>query len=369
MRRAIATGALGAALVVSGILFGLPSLYMPGLALALLATGAAAWTALAARRASLSLRLPRGTVSEDGLVAPTVRAALPGGAPWAELEVPPMGGPLRMGAGVQEPRLEGPAGRRGRQAIGPARLRIRDPLGLAEREVLARAVEVLVLPRVEPIRIVAGTGRSGHAGRRGDGPEVELESLRAHRPGAPASRIHWPTVARTGELMERRLVADGESDPLVVLDATASPEEEEALDRAVRAAASLCLALARAGGCRVLLPGDRRPAHVHRDLRAWSAIHARLALVEATAESQRVARLPGAAAVFWVAAARRAPRGALLRAPARERWLVTPLAREDADAPLRVAGCGGRRLDRSRHRVRPSAPAPAPRVLQEGVLP
>ena len=71
-------------------------------------------------------------------------------------------------------------------------------------------------------------GRGG-CGRRGRGrrarpaetaAEVEMESLRPYREGAPASRIHWPTVARFGSLMERRLLADSDSHPLVVLDAT-----------------------------------------------------------------------------------------------------------------------------------------------------
>ena len=47
-----------------------------------------------------------------------------------------------------------------------------------------------------------------------------MESLRPYREGAPASRIHWPTVARVGTLMERRLLADSDSQPLVVVDPT-----------------------------------------------------------------------------------------------------------------------------------------------------
>ena len=83
-------------------------------------------------------------------------------------------------------------------------------------------------------------------------------------------------------MLERRLTADGDSAPLVVLDASAPPSEE-ALDMAVRAAASLCLHLARRGGCALLLPGDRRPLFVAPDLAAWPAAHARLAVVEADA--------------------------------------------------------------------------------------
>ena len=109
--------------------------------------------------------------------------------------------------------------------------------------------------------------------------EIEMESLRPYREGAPASRIHWPTVARVGTLMERRLLADSDSQPLVVVDST-EPADEAALDKAVRAAASLCVHLARKGGCSVLLPGDRRAVDLGADLAGWPALHARLALVE-----------------------------------------------------------------------------------------
>ena len=49
----------------------------------------------------------------------------------------------------------------------------------------------------------------------------------------------------------------------------------------MRAAASLVHALARAGGCGLLLPGERRPPTVEGDRGAWPLAHARLALVTA----------------------------------------------------------------------------------------
>ena len=109
-----------------------------------------------------------------------------------------------------------------------------------------------MLPRIEPVTAPggggagAGPGRARHApglsGRRLDASlaELEIDGLRPYREGAPASRIHWPTVARRGEMLERRLVAELDSAPLVVLDRSA-PASEEALDSAVRAAASLCV--------------------------------------------------------------------------------------------------------------------------------
>ncbi len=95
---------------------------------------------------------------------------------------------------------------------------------------------------------------------------VELDGLRAYRPGTPASRIHWPALAKGAGLLERKLRVAGDTVPLVVLDAR-GPEplgqHGDHLDAAVRAAASLTLELARARGCRLLLPGEQAGA---RDL-------------------------------------------------------------------------------------------------------
>ena len=117
--------------------------------------------------------------------------------------------------------------------------------------------------------------------------EFEVDGLRAYRPGSPASRIHWPAVARTGELIERRLVAGADAAPLVVLDA-ARPTSSAALDAIVRAAASLCVHLAGTGGCAALLPSDRRATEIEPDLRGWPQVHARLAMVEAGSASPAV---------------------------------------------------------------------------------
>ena len=155
-----------------------------------------------------------------------------------------------------------------------------------------------MLPRIEP---VTAPGRRG--GRRlARRPRHRARTVRTasrrvarrardRRPaalsgGLPASRIHWPTVARRGEMLERRLVAELDSAPLVILDSSA-PASQEALDSAVRAAASLCVWLGHDGGCAILLPGDRRPIEIGHDLGAWPAVHVRLALVEEGARPRR----------------------------------------------------------------------------------
>src|SRR3954449_6274798 len=240
--------------------------------------------------------------------------------------IPPPGGevidpllkePLRLGQmskhrdGRRRVRVEIRFGRRGRRVIEGSRLVVRDPLGLAARDVAAAIDkgEVLVLPKIESVVPVEGGGAPGMRVRGRDGgdagsagrapaPEMELDVLRPYRPGAPATRIHWPTLARTGELMERRFVADPRARPLLVVDSH-DPVGERELDAAIRAAASLAYHLGRAGGCGVLLPGDRRPAILGQDMRSFAAMHARLALLEQAHASPALARKTGGSTIVW----------------------------------------------------------------------
>jgi uncharacterized protein (DUF58 family) len=336
-------------------MFGSPSLYVPGIALMILAVAAALWVLAAANGASLERRIGPRTVEEESewgveLTARTGAVAAPGG----ELTDPLVRGALSMaGRSTRRMRLAVTFERRGIRRLEPAQLVIGDPLGLLERRIEAGAgQEVLVLPRIHPV--LAAGGGDGVAGAAAVGArpaeasaEIEMESLRPYREGAPASRIHWPTVARVGTLMERRLLADSDSQPLVVVDPT-HPADEDALDMAVRAAASLCVHLARRGGCSLLLPGDRRAADIGPDLGNWAALHVRLALVESSAGPPSARLESRRGAIFWVTGRPAPPRGLeLLQA---ERYLVAPgVAR--GGAAFTVAGCAGVALGRGRRRA------------------
>jgi hypothetical protein len=132
----------------------------------------------------------------------------------------------------------------------------------------------------------------------------------------------------------------------VILDARGDGPPEH-LDAAVRAAASLTLELARAGGCALLLPGERRTIAVGRDLASWPAVHARLAVVEGGLRTPPPIPRPGAylRQVFYVAArpiARHPP--ALAGVSSGVIVLVLPkdLAMLPAARPsLEVTGCVG----------------------------
>jgi uncharacterized protein (DUF58 family) len=350
--RALGVGIGGLALLLLALGLDAPSLSVAGAGLAVLGLGAAGWVAAASTGASLERTLPAARVQEEepfpvrltfepGFVVP----------PGARIDDPLLGlasAPLRRGQ--RRVRLDVRFARRGRRRLGPSRVLIGDPLGLASRAVHGPPGEVLVLPRIEPVLLTAGeSGASGAvggvAGLEIAAAEVELDGLRPYRAGAPASRIHWPTVARTGEMVERRFVAEAADRPLVALDARL-PESEEALDAAVRAAASLARHLAERGGCGVLLPGERRPVELARDLLGWPSLHARLAAVTEVERSPVLERAGSTGPVFWVTArGGSALPAALARVPGRGRVLVAPTAMPGRPVLFTVAGCVGQRLE------------------------
>ena len=351
MTRALGAALLGAVIGVVAAAFDSPSLYVPGIGLVLLGTGAWVWVVLAAQGAGVRRDAGPPVVEEEQPYP--VHLSLPRGIvrpPGGELFEPLLGRPIPLRRNTpRRIRVDVRFARRGRRGVEPARLVIADPLGLARREMLSDAAEVLVLPRIEPLSSAgagAADGLAGEAARSAShAAELELDTLRPYRPGTPASRIHWPTVARRGEVMERRLIADVDLRPLVVLDPR-RPASEEALDMAARAAASLTVHLARIGGCSLLLPGDRRASEVEPDLRSWPPLHARLALIQPEDGPPLAARVERAGAVFWVAAGVSAPPAGIARAAAAVRYLVTPAPLTGARTEFAVAGCVVQRLDR-----------------------
>ena len=268
--------------------------------------------------------------------------------------------------------------RRGRKLLAAPRVVVRDPFGLACARPSGRAqdAELLVLPRIEPVvAIPPGGDGAGIAGAGRARPhiaaEVDLDGLRQLRPGTPASRIFWPSLARGAGMMERRLRAESDTRPLVLLDPRGAAREED-LDAAVRAAASLTVHLAKSGGCALLLPGDRRPVILEPTLGGWPHAHARLALVEGTARPSLAALAGRRGPVLYVAARRvhRSPR-ALANAPGGGPDPGRPRRARRAPAVVR-----GRRLPRLRAVGRPRgaraegarlvAAAAAPRIPAAG---
>ena len=166
--------------------------------------------------------------------------------------------------------------------------------------------------------------------------DPDLEGLRPHLEGSPASRIYWPALARTGELLERRFASRGGGGPVVVLDAGGGPSAE-ALDRAVSAAASLVFELARGGSCELALPGRPVPIAVGPGLVGWQGALVALALSEPLGERD-VPHHPPGSQVLWVSASGSRP------PPGTSGCLVSASPVPGRRIDFTVAGCAGQAL-------------------------
>ena len=324
--RAPVTAALGAALTLVGLGFGLDAALVCGIALLLLAVGAVAWVELATRRGHVVREPGPGRLEESepySLRIALRRTLVP--PPGGELTDPLLDRPVPVGPRWSR-RLERDVWleRPGRRLLKPARLVVRDPLGLWQRELdSGRSGELVVLPRIDPVRWTgagsepggqsSGSGNASDAtSRRGGLAQLEVDGLRPYREGSPASRIHWPAVARTGEMIERQLIAGGEPRPLVVFDPRGGTVTQR--ERAMRAAASLC---------------------VDPSLRTWPEAHVRIAVSDPSS-GPPLPRSGSGAAVLWVTAGRSLP-GSLRRLGPGS-FLVTPSGTRRA-ATFRVSGC------------------------------
>jgi uncharacterized protein (DUF58 family) len=250
---------------------GSPALLAAGIGLLLLM--GAAWAVLdhSARRMRVDRRVAAVEVRED---AP-VRLRFEMDAPrWLPVRVEiedHVGGwrSLKRRGSTVELRICRP----GSFVLAPSRLRLRDPVGIFERQVVAgRRQHVLVLPAPVSER-PRGRARLAHL------DDAEPQGLAPYVPGVPVSRIHWPTLARGGDLQVRHLAPPPDRLPLVIAD-PAGASRPEALDWVARTAAGQILTLARQGGCRVWLPGEGVPVGVVGAGGAWRAVHRRLAMLD-----------------------------------------------------------------------------------------
>jgi len=360
MRPAAATAAVGVGLALIAGLFDAEPLWVPAVTLLALSTTAVVWVLLGARAVTVRRSVGARRVVEDEPVEVELRIQATGlGLPTGLIDDPLLPEPVALLTWhrSQQQHLRVRFARRGRRVLPAPRVIVRDPLGLATRTVSrgGSGAELLVLPRVSRVTVAGGGGEDGTVlapqGQPRAGAEVDLDGVRGLRPGTPASRIYWPSLARGGEMMERRLQADADTRPLVVLDPRAAPGTagQEDLDAAVRAVASLIVHLAGAGGCAALVPGDRRAVTVEPALAGWANLHARLALVDERSRLAAAGLAGRRGPIFYVTAQRlsRAPR-ALVQSHGSSRVLVVPGLIAGRRSSFAVAGCNGYALSESR---------------------
>ena len=144
---------------------------------------------------------------------------------------------------------------RGRYTIGPLAIDRTDAFGLTRhRVVLDEREELLVTPEIEDLRVPSeaasvtsiGSARSRQLLRSGD----EYYTMRGYQEGDDLRRIHWPSVARTGELMIRQDEASRRASGVIYLDsreAMLGQARGAAFERAVSCAASVGVLFARNG--------------------------------------------------------------------------------------------------------------------------
>jgi uncharacterized protein (DUF58 family) len=147
------------------------------------------------------------------------------------------------------------ARRRGRYSVGPAATSVTDPFGLARIQVQDPShSELIVYPAVEdiePWRLgIRGAGAGESTVRQLYRSAAEFYTMREYITGDDLRRIHWPSVARTGQLMIRQDESTRRSVATLFLDnrsVALGGSGSAGFERAVSVTASIGRALSRGG--------------------------------------------------------------------------------------------------------------------------
>ena len=157
---------------------------------------------------------------------------------------------------------------RGRYQLGPLSVDVSDPFALVRQRLeFDEREELIVTPEIEDLTGTpdaafganVGASRTRNLFRTGE----EYYMMRQYHEGDDLRRIHWPSVARTGDLMIRQDESSQRSSGLVFLDSREGmlgPTHGQALERAVSVAATLGVVLSRGGFSLRLATADTAPA-------------------------------------------------------------------------------------------------------------
>ncbi len=157
----------------------------------------------------------------------------------ARLRVPPV---TRNHPTAVQYRL--PLPRRGVVSIGPISITSEDPFGIWRRHRTPDSlVEVIVLPRVERLTLMAPTsGEEPDVGRQQRSLTTatdEISTLRDYQPGDDVRRVHWPTTARLGHPVVRQYDEPWQRRLTVVIDVNVDHHDAASFERAMSVAASV----------------------------------------------------------------------------------------------------------------------------------
>jgi len=262
--RGLSVLATGLAMWIVGWLIGSPGLAVVGVglvALPLLATFSARRGRLGLKRRLSEARVPPGT-------RVTVELDIENRSPWAtpfllieDAVSVQLGRHARLVlAGVpphntQRARYTLVPEARGVYPLGPLTIDLSDPFALSRRRLRFDVVDqLLVTPEVEDLRSAphtpfgsnVGASRARNLLRTGE----EFFTMRQYQTGDDLRRIHWASVARTGDLMIRQDESARRSNALVFIDTRETGlglTHGAAFERAISCAASIGVLLYRAG--------------------------------------------------------------------------------------------------------------------------
>ncbi len=173
--------------------------------------------------------------------------------------------PIVAGRSRARIRWEGVAPRRGRYRFRAFDLATRSPFGLFERRVsIPAAADLVVYPAIGRLtRRWQMMHREASETRRGSRhdrstQQQEYHGLRDYRPGDSPRWIHWRTSARLGQPMVKEFEQQHEQDLAILLDpwlprSKIAAEQREAVEEAIRFAATVCFETCRHPGRRLLL--------------------------------------------------------------------------------------------------------------------
>jgi uncharacterized protein (DUF58 family) len=244
---------------------------------------------------------------------------------------------------------------RGHYGIGPLTVDTTDPFGLARgRIVVDGRDELIVMPEVEDLTTPpdatagasVGASRARQLLRLGD----EYYTMRAYQQGDDLRRIHWPSVARTGELMIRQDEATKRAAGLLFVDnreGSLGQSHTPGFERAISAAASVGVLLAGAGFSVRLALSDS-PATTYTGDRFLDAL-AGVTHTKIPSLATALAPVRGAASLD----------SSLV-------FVGAPPAAQELASMLRAGAGFGARLAILVHPIDPSAAPPSRRVQLEG---
>jgi uncharacterized protein (DUF58 family) len=336
--RGVAVFATGLAMWVAARLLGSPGLEVVGIGIAVLPLLAAWATKRSARRILVRRRLSEVRVVPGTRVQVTLElenaSPIPTSFLLLEDRLPtPLGRAARLVMGGIAPSARERATytlvpqSRGRYTLGPLVVDVSDPFALTRlRLEFDEREELLVTPEIEDLGAAPdpssgptfGASRARQLFRTGE----EYYTMRQYQEGDDLRRIHWPSVARTGELMIRQDESTRRASGLVFLDtrtAALGRSHTPPFERAVSVAASIGVLLSRRGFVLRLGTTELPAAALSEDrfLDALTGVsHAEVRSMGPALAHLRAGSSPDTSLVFVAAPPVPAELGALIRAGA-----------------------------------------------------